>query len=643
MRDIKKIFLWLFPVVGIIVIPAICLIWFMNLALQNEKHAIRQRLVDIYGKKLKKLDWNPELLCLSVEDVKSDDRFLSFLDAMPHKRVDGMVVLDSNNSIQFPVNTRLRDQMEERQFEQIWRIEYQDQEYGKAAALYQTIADKTDDPRLMVQALSAAARCFRKANDNSRVAEIYRLMIDKWPCSDSFAQVCHAKVALADLLVSGEYTAVDGESLLAILDAQYLMLSSGLRRFMLSKTADILRKVSCENKCRAVLDRLRAMQSFDSISNSAVGHIDRIDVLSYLNPYALHRTDSLWYSVIHKNGLVFIPLYTKERVCSWIEHSLGDIDEIIRWQVVNRGRILCSNHVNEGQVPFLVRDFALGTGDKWEVRFYFSKHLLSDMQASRKTNLYLIIGLLTVLGIASASAFVANAVRKQTKLNKMKNDFLATVTHELKTPIASNRLLIETLIDGKVSDPDKVKEYYEMFFRENQRLGRLIDNFLTFSRMERRRYTFDYAMCSVDEIVHAAIDAMRIKLDSNDCCFTAKTGENTEEVLANFDAIVTVLTNLLDNAVKYSSPPRTVSLLVEKRDRFIAFVVTDNGEGIPKRLHSRIFDSFYQINPALNRKAEGCGLGLSIVKYLVEAHKGTIEVNSSPGRGSAFEVLLPSR
>jgi signal transduction histidine kinase len=290
-----------------------------------------------------------------------------------------------------------------------------------------------------------------------------------------------------------------------------------------------------------------------------------------------------------------------------------------------------------------VRDFALGTGDKWEVRFYFSKHLLSDMQASRKTNLYLIIGLLTVLGIASASAFVANAVRKQTKLNKMKNDFLATVTHELKTPIASNRLLIETLIDGKVSDPDKVKEYYEMFFRENQRLGRLIDNFLTFSRMERRRYTFDYAMCSVDEIVHAAIDAMRIKLDSNDCCFTAKTGENTEEVLANFDAIVTVLTNLLDNAVKYSSPPRTVSLLVEKRDRFIAFVVTDNGEGIPKRLHSRIFDSFYQINPALNRKAEGCGLGLSIVKYLVEAHKGTIEVNSSPGRGSAFEVLLPSR
>jgi two-component system phosphate regulon sensor histidine kinase PhoR len=136
-------------------------------------------------------------------------------------------------------------------------------------------------------------------------------------------------------------------------------------------------------------------------------------------------------------------------------------------------------------------------------------------------------------------------------------------------------------------------------------------------------------------------EAVRTKYASHNCQFAVDIAENLPEISADHDAMVTVLVNLLDNACKYTSDQKQITLKVFTEGDYICFSVSDNGIGLARRHIRRIFDSFYQVDNSLARKAEGCGLGLSIVKFIVDAHKGKITVESKPGKGSTFAVRIP--
>jgi signal transduction histidine kinase len=244
------------------------------------------------------------------------------------------------------------------------------------------------------------------------------------------------------------------------------------------------------------------------------------------------------------------------------------------------------------------------------------------------------------VGIAFLSILIAVYLRRQVRLTRLKNDLIANVSHELKTPLASMRLLVDTLRDGHCQDSQLLQEYLQMISKENARLSSLIEEFLTFSRMERNKAKFDKSVLRTDEIVHAAMEAIGERLQAPGCHLDLDLAPQLPGVVGDRDALVTVLVNLLDNALKYSGDEKNIRLRGFASDGCVCLEVQDNGIGFPRGAAKKIFDRFYQVDRTLSRRTGGCGLGLSIVKFIVDAHDGSITAKSQPGKGSTFTVQL---
>jgi signal transduction histidine kinase len=201
-------------------------------------------------------------------------------------------------------------------------------------------------------------------------------------------------------------------------------------------------------------------------------------------------------------------------------------------------------------------------------------------------------------------------------------------------------LLVDTLLDEAALDPDKTREYLELIARENARLSLLIENFLTFSRIERNKYSFQFAPVNVEDLVDATVKAAGQRFSEPGCQLQVEVTPDLPEIRADEGALITALVNLLDNAYKYTLSDKHIMLRAFAQNGDVCFEVRDNGIGIPPREIKRIFQKFYQADRRLSRSGGGCGLGLSIVHFLVEAHGGNIRVASEPGKGSTFTVAL---
>jgi signal transduction histidine kinase len=160
--------------------------------------------------------------------------------------------------------------------------------------------------------------------------------------------------------------------------------------------------------------------------------------------------------------------------------------------------------------------------------------------------------------------------------------------------------------------------------------------------MERNKQSFSMSRTSPAAIARDAAEAVKTKFSMGQCKFEVNIREDLPEVSADRDAMVTVLINLLDNAYKYSYDNKQIEFRVTSEDSLVCFYVSDNGRGMSRRSAKKIFNRFYQADSSLSRHVEGCGLGLSIAKFIVDAHKGTISVESKPDKGSTFTVKLPA-
>jgi signal transduction histidine kinase len=160
--------------------------------------------------------------------------------------------------------------------------------------------------------------------------------------------------------------------------------------------------------------------------------------------------------------------------------------------------------------------------------------------------------------------------------------------------------------------------------------------------MERNKQAFEIVKTSPAAIANAAVEAVKTKFSKGQCEFEVKNSDDLPDVSADHDAIVTVLVNLLDNAYKYSHDDKHIEFRVFTEDSLVCFSVSDNGIGLSQRAIKKIFKRFYQVDRSLSRRSEGCGLGLSIAKFIVDAHKGSITVDSKPGTGSTFTIKLPA-
>jgi signal transduction histidine kinase len=255
---------------------------------------------------------------------------------------------------------------------------------------------------------------------------------------------------------------------------------------------------------------------------------------------------------------------------------------------------------------------------------------------------YVWIGTLVLISAAVFVLLLVRMLRRQLALTQLRNDLVANVTHELKTPLSSMRLLVETLLNSPQLNEQTAREYLQLIATENLRLSRLIDNFLTFSRIERNKYTFRFNPVPAVKLIEAAAASVRERFSVAGCHFDVQAPAELPPVVADSDAIVTALVNLLDNAYKYSGDEKQITLSAQAQNGSVRFAVKDNGVGLSPRDAKRIFKRFYQVDQKMSRTGGGCGLGLSIVKFIIAAHDGEIGVESRPGEGTTFTVTLPA-
>jgi signal transduction histidine kinase len=278
----------------------------------------------------------------------------------------------------------------------------------------------------------------------------------------------------------------------------------------------------------------------------------------------------------------------------------------------------------------------------WQLSFFEPLETLpvDDSGARRQAMAYVAVAASGLAATVLIAVITGSAFRRQLRLARLKTDLVAAVSHELRTPLASMRVLVDGLLADAQLDETKTREYLHLLASENARLTRLIENFLTFSRLERGRERFVFTAVPPAAVVHAAIAAIRERVPA-DCDLTVELSPDLPPVRADEGAAVSALINLLDNALKYTSDDKRVRVKVTRAADGVDFEVQDNGIGIPQREHRRIFRRFYRVDRRLASPTSGVGLGLSIVELIARAHGGSITVRSAEGAGSTFTLCLP--
>ena len=235
------------------------------------------------------------------------------------------------------------------------------------------------------------------------------------------------------------------------------------------------------------------------------------------------------------------------------------------------------------------------------------------------------------------------AVARQMHLSQMKSEFVSNVSHELRTPLSSIRVFGEYMRLGRVTSADKVQQYGEYIEAESRRLTQLINNILDFSKIESAEKQYHFCETDVVGLVEQTVAAFELPLREKGVAISLTApGERPPLLQLDKDAFAQALVNLLDNAVKYSNGNKEVEVHVRARRGEVLIAVRDHGIGIAACEQKKIFEKFYRVGSGLVHDVKGSGLGLSIVQHVVKAHGGRVEVESEPGKGTTFTIVLPA-
>jgi two-component system phosphate regulon sensor histidine kinase PhoR len=246
-------------------------------------------------------------------------------------------------------------------------------------------------------------------------------------------------------------------------------------------------------------------------------------------------------------------------------------------------------------------------------------------------------------GEISGAVGVLDDITELRSLERMRADFVANVSHELKTPVTSIKGFAETLLDGALDDAGTARHFVEIIDRESARLGRLVEDLLELSRIESHRVELRREPVSLTGLAAETVAFYLPVAEQRGVNLETQVSEELPLVEADRELLDQVLRNLVDNAVKYTPPGGRVWVHGKDDGESISLSVSDTGPGIAPEHLPRLFERFYRVDKARSREVGGTGLGLSIVKHVVERHRGRVTVDSVLGQGSTFTVTIPKR
>ncbi len=628
------------PILLLLVVtaPTVCLLWFMGRAIDNERLAVRKTLEDACRNEILRLqtqfenEWRMRLETIDDRARRESPQAL-FAECVQKGWSDGAVFKGADGAAIYPNSPQFKEELQNQSSERK-EAEREESEGNATAAAerYAEIAKASKDINESARAWQSAARCYIRGKRPQQAIE----------------------VIVGPLAEKRFRDALDRQGRLIVPNAQLLALHLLEGRPDEAKTfseiSDKLRQRLFDYSDSLLTSRQRLFLMEESLQAvPQKNELTRLMVAEHLAAeYLDHRVEPPKQTVFQSAGATDVWALSSldRRTTLLVEankirdgfNQLAESSSLLKDVAVS---IFAPNETAvQGDSFYSGEPGKLFPG--WKIVATWKKGSGVDAIADRRIAIYRWTAALVVAAICALTLLVARFLRTQMRLTRLKNDLVAAVSHELKTPLSSTRLLVETLLDDESPDPRKTREYLQLIEKENLRLGRLIDNFLAFSRMERGKFAFEFRPTSLKDAAERAIEALRERLEQPGCHFESQMAD-VPLIDADADSLVSVVVNLLDNALKYTRDEKNIVLRVYAEGGRVCVCVRDDGIGLSRISTKKIFERFYQVDRRLSREAGGCGLGLSVVKYVVDAHGGTIEVVSRLGEGSEFTVLLPIR
>jgi signal transduction histidine kinase len=645
-----------------VVLPTVSLLWFMSRVVANERLAAKEKLAALYQDKLLDAAAKTETICTAKVNTLGKIRpagnpYSIFTQLVLENDFQGVLVLDTSGAIVYPasVNVVGGSMRPDNSLAEARQFEFNNRKYAEAAVLYDKFTTD-EDPHIAIAAIMGKSRCLSRIGRLDEAIENCQKAAFKSSAQNAdpalLLAVEDARLLFLSLLKQSDqpkkYSEISNKSVKELITDLYnpagdrVLLPANQNLFIAKKVLQILDDVSLSIDV-AGIDRGR----LEKLANAEEFSISIAENSSLVRTLASKPMDTFFragagYGLYHRTQSTMLLVLLSDKDIESVLAGYHDVfsGSAADYRIIDASGNYVSGEPKPKDKPFVATNLPAFLPDL-KVELYFKGGEVFENAASRQIAIYIWTGVLVIALILAAGGVAVQVVSRQIRLNKMKNDFIATVSHELKTPLASMRVLVDTLLEGNIKNQEQSEEYLRMTAKENERLSRMIDSFLTFSRMERNKKVFTIVDTKPASIAGDATEAVKAKFAVNKCRLTVDIADNLPDFPADHDAMVTVLVNLLDNACKYTGDDKQIALKVFADNGNICFAVSDNGIGLARRHIRRIFDSFYQVDNSLARKAEGCGLGLSIVKFIVDAHKGKISVDSKPGKGSTFTVKIP--
>lgn len=548
-----------------------------------------------------------------------------------------------------------------------WEFEFKEKNYKIAYEYYQNILFDAHDEQSGGEILNAIARVQKKLGLDQEAIGTYDLIFGKYPMV--FIQNRIPLGAVATLEKSFLYFNL-ADSVSALQNIRLLLsqiqkstweIGFSYYTFILSQADEIVRLCNNSkngkvkqlvleiNNIKNDLDTLQThtehllsyFQSgeFNLISkeqipkNSTNRKTIRINGNSYFASFTGANENGKWSLLIDTDYLI------KNTIKPLILEMANSSN--FSWEVVDEigNVILKSDFEPVDKVP--VYTTFPSNLPELSVNFYPANSAMFVSIFHSREGLFIYIFIVIIIILGFGLFFTLRTINNEIQFSRMKSNFMSTVSHEFKSPLTSIRQMAEMLVRGRVPSIEKKEKYYNMILQQSERLSHLIENILDFSKMEENQKVFHFEKNNIAPMIWDTLTSFKNNMADQEFEISLLNGDSIPDAVFDKEAMEQVMLNLLDNAYKYSGDSKKVEVEITTKNQNVIISVKDFGVGIQKKEKEKIFDRFYRTDDDFIQSVKGSGIGLTIVKQIVEAHKGDIAVESSPGKGSTFSIILP--
>ena len=520
------------------------------------------------------------------------------------------------------------------------RAEFLEKDYGRAIIALRSLTTATD-PALRAGAQLRLARNLRKAGQSNAALDIYRELARASEHGVSISGVPadlvarRASCVLLEELGIWEKLRQEAKNLLDGLIGRQWRLDRASYLYYRSQVAQWLDSVlPDDSEQRALADAVIWLWQ----NRLNLGSIDRRS--SGRRSLSIHDKSVVVLWRLSNNRLEALVVGPGYQQSHWFEPLFGSTD----FKSIHINMSDSSGTLVYGSEPTdnisVTRRPGSTTGLPWDINL-FNAEMKTDMNEFAQRRRFIIAGLAMLsLFVIAASYLIGRAVTRELAAAQLQSDFVSAVSHEFRTPLTSMRQFTEMLVEDENIPEGKRRTYYQAQERATRRLSRLVESLLDFGRMEAGARPYRLERLDIGRMVRRVVEEFKLETDSNNLVMDCDIPDKGTKVNADREALAQALWNLLDNAVKYSGENPVV--LVEVRvGNQVTIYVRDQGPGIPRSEKNRIFRKFTRGSSAEKLGIKGTGIGLAMVKHIVDAHGGKVLVDSVPGNGSAFTILLP--